>query len=122
VREYEIARLGAFTYSPEQGTPGFELKERVPADVAQARYDAVLAARDAVLLKTQGALVGREIEVLVDESHAEAVVGRTAADAPEVDLIAVVRGSRAKVGDFVRARVDSLDSESNLVCSPLRKR
>jgi hypothetical protein len=50
------------------------------------------------------------------------VVGRTAQDAPEVDLIAVVRGSRAKVGEFVRARVDSLDSESNLVCSPLRKR
>jgi len=124
VREYEIARLGAFTYSPEQGTPGFELADRVPADVAKTRYDAVIAARDEVLKKTQGALVGREVEVLVDESHpdAEAVVGRTAQDAPEVDLIAVVRGSRAKVGEFVAARVDSLDSESNLVCSPLRKR
>jgi tRNA A37 methylthiotransferase MiaB len=81
-------------------------------------------ARDEVLEKTQGALVGSEIEILVDESHpdAEAVVGRSAHDAPEVDLIAVVRGSRAKVGEFVRVRVDSLDSESNLVCSPLRKR
>jgi ribosomal protein S12 methylthiotransferase len=124
VREYEIARLGAFTYSPEQGTPGFDLPSRVPADVAKARYDAVMQARDAVLSKTQGALVGREVQILVDESHpdADAVVGRTAQDAPEVDLIAVVRGSRAQVGQFVRARVDSLDSESNLVCSPLRKR
>ncbi|MBL8859289.1 MAG: 30S ribosomal protein S12 methylthiotransferase RimO [Planctomycetes bacterium] len=124
VREYQIARLGAFTYSPEQGTPGFELDGRVPGDVAKARYDAVIAARDGVLHATQSQLVGTEVEILVDESHpdAEAVVGRTAADAPEVDLIAVVRGTRAKVGDFLRARVDSLDSESNLVCTPLEKR
>lgn len=123
VREYRIARLGAFTYSPEQGTPAFELEGRVPANVAKARHDAVLAARDAVLRETQGALVGREIEVLVDESHpdAKAVVGRPASDAPEVDLVAVVRGSKAKVGDFVRVRVESLDHESNLVCTPIRK-
>lgn len=124
VREYGIARLGAFTYSPEQGTPGFELEARVPADVAKARYDAVLAARDAVLKSTQGALVGTDVEVLVDESHpdAKAVVGRTAMDAPEVDLVAVVRGSKAKVGEFIKVRVESLDTESNLVCTPLKKR
>lgn len=124
VREYEIARLGAFTYSPEQGTPGFDLEQRVPADVAKARHDAVLAARDAVLAKTQRSFVGREVEVLVDESHpdAKAVVGRTVHDAPEVDLIAVVRNSKARVGDLVRARVDELDSESNLVCSVPSKR
>jgi len=123
VREYGIARLGAFTYSPEQGTPGFELENRVPANVAQARYDAVMAARDAVLRETQGAMVGRDVEILVDESHpdAKAVVGRPASDAPEVDMVAVVRGSKAKVGDFVRVRVESLDHESNLVCTPLKK-
>lgn len=124
VREYQIARLGAFTYSPEQGTPGFDLAERVPGDVAQARHDAVLAARDEVLRKTQGALVGTTVEVLVDESHpdAKAIVGRTAMDAPEVDLVAVVRGSKAKVGEFIQVRVESLDTESNLVCTPIKNR
>jgi ribosomal protein S12 methylthiotransferase len=124
VREYGIARLGAFTYSPEQGTPGFDLDGRVPADVAQARYQAVLAARDEVLRASQGALVGKEVEILVDESHpdAQAVVGRTAQDAPEVDMVAIVRGSKAAVGSLVRARVASLDSESNLVCTPIKSR
>src|SRR6185503_15229852 len=117
VREYGIARLAAFTYSPEQGTPGFDLPGRVPADVAKARHDAVLAARDEVLRTTQASLVGKEVEILVDESHrdAQAVVGRTAMDAPEVDLVAIVSKTTAPVGTLLRARVTSLDAESNLV-------
>jgi ribosomal protein S12 methylthiotransferase len=118
VREYGIARLGAFTYSPEQGTHGFDLPGRVPANVAQARYEAVLAERDRVLARAQGALVGTEIEVLVDEVHPErrSAVGRAAADAPEVDLVVLVERTGAAVGDLVRAQVVRLDDEQNLVC------
>lgn len=118
VREYGIARLGAFTYSPEQGTPGFDLPDRVPANVAQARYEAVLAERDRVLARTQNALVGTEIDVLVDEVHSDrrSAVGRTASDAPEVDLVVLVERTGAKVGEIVRAKVVRLDDEKNLVC------
>lgn len=124
VREYQLARLGAFTYSPEQGTSGWDLPDRVPADQAQRRYEAVIAARDEVLQRTQNAWIGRELDVLVDESHVQAatVVGRGAMDAPEVDLVAMVRGSKATVGDIIRVRVEALDAESNLVCRPVGKR
>lgn len=124
VREFRLARLGAFTWSPEQGTPAWELAERVPADVAQARLAAVLAARDEVLRAEQRSWVGRELEVLVDESHAQArtVVGRGAMDAPEVDLVAMVRGSRAAPGAIIRAKVEALDAESNLVCREIAAR
>jgi ribosomal protein S12 methylthiotransferase len=124
VREYELARLGAFTYSPEQGTSGWDLPDRVPANVAQERYQAVIAARDEVLRRTQTAWVGKELEILVDEQHAgvSTVVGRGVMDAPEVDLVAMVRSSKASVGDIIRARVESLDAESNLVCKPAGKR
>ena len=117
VREYGIARLGAFTYSPEQGTPGFDLEGRVPADVAQARYEAVLEARDRVLHEAQTARIGSVVDVLVDEVHPDRkyVVGRPASDAPEVDLVALVEGSRAEVGDVVRARIVRLDEAKNLV-------
>lgn len=124
VREFRLARLGAFTWSPEQGTPGFDLPGRVSADVAQRRLEAVLAARDEVLAAEQRTWIGKEIEVLVDESHpnTRSVVGRAALDAPEVDLLAVVRGSRAQAGDIIRAQVESLDAESNLVCRQTRGR
>ncbi len=125
VREYRLGRLGAFTYSHEQGTPGFELENSVPEEVALARRDLVLAARDDVLAASQRALIGTEIEVLVDESHVGGrtpyAVGRPAMDAPEVDLIARLRGTRAKVGERLRVRVDDIDSEFNLLCARLPK-
>ncbi|MEO6709862.1 MAG: 30S ribosomal protein S12 methylthiotransferase RimO [Planctomycetota bacterium] len=125
VREYRLGRLGAFTYSHEAGTPGFELENSVPEAVALARRDLVLAARDEVLQASQRALIGTELEVLVDESHQEGrtpyAVGRTDMDAPEVDLIARLRGLRANVGDRVLVRVEDVDSEFNLLCARLSR-
>jgi ribosomal protein S12 methylthiotransferase len=121
VRTYRLGRLGAFTYSPEEGTPGFDLEGAVSSELANARYDAVIAARDDVLRASQEALVGRELRVLVDEAHAneEALaVGRSEMDAPEVDLVALVPGSTARVGEELAVRVESVDDELNLVCSP----
>jgi ribosomal protein S12 methylthiotransferase len=116
--------VGAFTYSPEQGTSGWDLPDRVPANIAQSRYQAVIAARDEVLKSSQGAWIGKDLEILVDEQHpgVSTVVGRGVMDAPEVDLVAMVRGSKASVGDIIRVRVESLDAESNLVCKPAGKR
>ena len=122
VRAYRLGRMGAFTYSPEEGTPGFDLGPSVPEEVAEARRDAVLAARDEVLRASQRELIGKEIGVLVDEAHGNGealAVGRTEMDAPEVDLIATVPGSPAEVGETIRVRVEAVDDALNLVCSHL---
>ena len=98
VEDYELTRLGAFTFSPEEGTPGFDLADPVPDDVAIARRDAVLAARDANLERIQGAAIGQVKEILVDEPpHPDSgfVVGRAESDAPEVDLVAFVHAPGA---------------------------
>jgi ribosomal protein S12 methylthiotransferase len=118
VREYELSRLGAFTYSPEEGTSGFDLPGRVSEKEAKARHRAVLTARDEVLAATQRACIGKELEVLVDESaprRGEPNVARTSADAPEVDLVAYVEGKKLAAGERVRVRVEAVDTEFNLV-------
>lgn len=121
VRDLRLSRVGAFTYSPEPGTPGYELEGRVPAAEAQARHEAVLAARDEVLREEQQARVGSELEVLVDEPAGGrgALVARAELDAPEVDMLALVVESDARPGDILRVRVEGLDEESNLICRPL---
>ncbi|MFM7282422.1 MAG: 30S ribosomal protein S12 methylthiotransferase RimO, partial [Planctomycetia bacterium] len=83
VREYGLARVGAFTYSPEQGTSGWDLPDRVPANIAQSRYQAVIAARDEVLKHSQSAWIGKDLEILVDEQHpgVSTAVGRGVMDA-----------------------------------------
>jgi ribosomal protein S12 methylthiotransferase len=124
VREAAIGRLGAFVYSPEEGTSGFGLEGRIEPDEMDRRRARILAARDEVLRAAQAALVGSEIEVLVDSAQAEGdagAVARAAMDAPEVDLVAHVIDCRASVGERLRVRVSGLDEESNLLCAPAER-
>jgi len=127
IREYGLARLGAFPYSPEEGTTAFPLENDVPEALVEERLDAVFEARDAVLREEQEARVGQELEVLVDERHElegeTFLVGRGDMDAPEVDLVAKIRAPGAsvegQVGERVRVRVEEVDEELCLVCAPI---
>ncbi|HVS09566.1 MAG TPA: 30S ribosomal protein S12 methylthiotransferase RimO [Planctomycetota bacterium] len=124
VREYRLARLGAFAWSPEEGTAGFDLPGRVDPAEAEARLREVLATRDGVLREVQRERLESEIEVLVDEAPAGAdawAVGRGDTDAPEVDLVARIRGGGAAVGERLRVVVEGLDGEANLLCRPARR-
>lgn len=118
VREFGLSRVGAFTYSPEEGTPGFGLEGSVPEEVAMARRDAVLAERDAQLERVQRGAIGTEVEVLVDEPpdpDGGVIVGRTDHDAPEVDMVTFVEAPDAAVGDRLRVRVVATDEEQNWI-------
>jgi len=121
IRRYRIGRLGAFAYSPEEGTHGASLVERASDEVVDRRLQAVFEARDQVLRESQGALVGRSLEVLVDERHGERGIARSGLDAPEVDLVAEVHDCRAEVGQRISVRVEGLDERSNLVCRAVRR-
>src|SRR5262245_59615092 len=120
VRHYRLGRFGAFPFSPEEGTHGATLADRLPDDVVEERIMRLLEARDANLRASQGLLVGSTLEVLVDELHGERAVARGAMDAPEVDLVAEVQGTRAAVGARILVEVRELDAHANLVCRPAK--
>lgn len=124
VERYRLGRLGAFTYSPEQGTPGFELESTVTPKQAKARHKRVLAARDRVLARTQAERVGEELEALIDQpARGDApAVGRTASDAPEVDLVVFAKDCRAEAGERALVRVEGVDRESNLIARAVERR
>ena len=87
VKDFEFDRLGAFDFSPEPGTPAYEIKEgRVPRKVAVERRDKLLALQKEISLKRNKALVGSVIPVLVEEkADRRHWIGRSTGDAPEVD-------------------------------------
>lgn len=119
IRTYRIGRLGAFPYCAEEGTPSFDLPGRLPEDLVEERVARTLEVRDEVLLEEQRRLIGSEFDVLIDEPQAgpdAPLVGRGEMDAPEADLLALVHASEARVGEFVRIRVEDVDSQANLVC------
>ena len=118
VREHRLSRVGAFTFSPEEGTLAASLEDPVPTEVAEERHAAVLEARDAVLEETQGARVGERFEVIVDEGSERTgtAIARAEWDAPEVDLFARIEAEGLSAGDIVEVEAVGLDDHCNHVC------
>jgi len=94
-REYQFERLGAFAFSPEEGTPAATMEDQVPRAVAEARRDALLAQQQQLSLARNQALVGQRLQVLVDAAESRRdFLGRTLWDAPETDNLVHLRGPR----------------------------
>ncbi len=106
--EAQLDRAGAFTFSPEPGTPAAELPDQVPAKVAEARYHAFMTKQQEISLARNSRWVGRELDVLI-EAPAEGALwaGRSFRDAPEIDGLVFVKAGkrRLKPGQFVRVAV-----------------
>jgi ribosomal protein S12 methylthiotransferase len=124
VEEQRFDHVGAFTYSPQPGTPAADEAGQVPERVKQKRYARLMELAQGIALANNRALVGREMDVLVEsDAPAESdgggpvVVGRTIRDAPEVDGLALLKGEFA-AGSMVRARVDGA-LPYDLLCSPV---
>ena len=108
VEEAAFDHAGVFEYSVEEGTPAALLRPRIPAREKRRRRSAVMRLQQIVSLRRNLALVGTELEVLIEAVHPddpERRIGRTYRDAPEVDGSAVVTQCTAPPGTFVRVRV-----------------
>lgn len=105
-------RMGAFTYSEEEGTPAVELKPRVSARVKKARFDRLMQQQAVISRELNEALVGREIRVLVERPLEDgACQCRSEADAVDVDGTVIVRAQGAlKPGDFAMVRVTDAET------------
>jgi ribosomal protein S12 methylthiotransferase len=108
--EAQLDRVGCFQYSPVEGAPANALGDPVADDVKQDRWDRFMAHQQAISAARLQMKIGREIDVLVDEVTDEGIVGRSAADAPEIDGCVYLSSDRAlQPGDRVRAIVTDAD-------------
>lgn len=104
VREARFDHLGVFTYSPQERTPAAAMASQIPERVKRARRAAVMELQQGISLANNNALVGRELDVLVEASAASGAQGRSYRDAPEVDGTVQISGA-ASPGDLVRVRI-----------------
>jgi len=121
VQEAGFHHLGAFRYSAEEGTASARSGEPVSKRVSYDRWRRIMAAQRKIARRLNRALVGTEIEVLVeapDDDRGFVLRGRHRGQAPEVDGVTYLVSCEARRGDIVRARViDS--SDHDLVAEPL---
>lgn len=89
IDELRFERLGVFTFSREEGTPAYDMQDQVDAEVAQRRCAELMAQQKRILDAHNASLVGRTLEVLIDgrAPDGEGFIGRTWADAPEIDCV-----------------------------------
>jgi len=108
VRTQEFDRVGVFTYSLEENTAAFAMPYQVPERVKRARRARLMETQADISHRKNRAMVGRELEVLVEGAVPERLNrmrGRTAAQAPEIDGAVFFKGDAAP-GEFVRVRID----------------
>jgi ribosomal protein S12 methylthiotransferase len=109
--EAQIDRLGCFKYEPVTGAPSNDLPDHVPEEVKQERFERLMEAQQSISAAKQLAKVGREIDVIIDEVDEDEAVGRSSADAPDIDGQVYLDGeNELTVGDIVRVKVTDADA------------
>ncbi len=109
LKEAKFERLGAFTFSCEEGTPAYEIKDgTVPEKVKQKRLDVIMQNQYRIHTENNKKALGKVIEVLCEGFDVPSGVyfGRSAADAPEIDG-KVYFSSKRKIneGEFVKVKI-----------------
>ena len=108
VKETGFDRFGAFTYSPEEGTPAAEFPDQIDEQVKQDRYDTLMAVQLAVSEKKMQERLGDVVEVLCEGYDPVAGVqyGRSRADAPDVDgKVYFTSAKKLPEGVFVNVKI-----------------
>ncbi len=108
VKQARFDRVGAFTYSVEDGTPSATLENRVDPATQTMRRNRLMELQQGISLERNQAWVGEELEALVEGRAPRdftMAVARTFRDAPEVDGQVYVRTCMARPGSFVKVRV-----------------
>lgn len=111
IKQVKFDRLGAFIYSREEGTPAYSFKNQISRKVKQERFEAIMSRQQEIASFVNAKFLNRRLSVLIEEKQADAYIGRSQADAPEVDGVVYVNSKRPlKTGQFVSVKItDTLE-------------
>lgn len=112
VAETKFERLGAFSYSKEEGTPAAIMQGQVDSDIKEKRKDSIMRLQLEISLESNKKKIGQVLQVLVEEQDEEgAYIGRTQYDAPEIDNSVIFKSEKnLNPGDMVMIQItDAFD-------------
>ena len=120
VKEFRLERVGVFTWSPEEGTPAEKLPDRVPREEQERRREELYLVQQQVAFDWNRERVGTEVDVLLDSECDKTGqwLGRSFAEAPEIDSVIRIPTNAGEIGDIVRCRIVEMD-EYDLIAEPV---
>lgn len=111
IKEMRFNHLGVFKYSDEEGTPALRLKDKVPQEVIEERFEKIYEVQKEIARELNQEYVGKTIEVLVEGPHEETnllLQGRHQGQAPDIDGRVIINDGSASAGDIVKVKVSEV--------------
>ena len=108
IKETKFDRLGAFSYSKEDGTPAARIKEQIHPMTKKSRYNKIMALQQKVYEEISQKYIGRELEVLLEERSFDGkyYIARSYMDVPDIDGVIFVNCNEENLeGQFVKVKV-----------------
>lgn len=110
LKEAQLDRVGCFQYSPVEGAKANDLPDHVPDEIKQERYDRFMQLQQEISTQRLKQKVGQTLQILIDEVDDEGAIGRSFADAPEIDGCVYLNGEQdVKPGDLVNVLIEHSD-------------
>jgi ribosomal protein S12 methylthiotransferase len=116
VRNVEFDRVGVFTYSDEEGTPAFNLPNKVDAKIAKRRRDQLMKEQAKIAKRKHRAMIGKTVRVMFEGESNESELlwqGRMETQAPDIDGCVLINDAPERVdpqaGDFVNVLIEDAD-------------
>ena len=106
----QLDRVGCFPYSPVEGAAANELANQVPDEIKQQRFDRFMQLQQKISMQKLQAKIGKTLAVIIDEVDEEGAIGRSMADAPEIDGVVYLNEEKdVNVGDIVQVIIEHSD-------------
>lgn len=107
VREMRFERLGCFTYSHEENTHAYELKDDLPQEIKQERANEIMKIQSEISWEQNQKKVGKTYRCVIDRKQGDYFVGRTEIDSPDVDNEVLIDAKKyyLKTGDFANVEI-----------------
>ncbi len=107
VEKSRFDRMGVFTYSHEEGTHAFSLKDDVPGKTKQKRLQQLMELQEGISREINEQKTGKTFKVLIDRMESGYFIGRTEHDSPEVDneVLIAAKDHYLRIGDFARIKI-----------------
>jgi ribosomal protein S12 methylthiotransferase len=106
LQEMQFDRVGVFTYSHEEDTSAYELKDELTQEEKEARAQDIISFQQDISFEKNQQKIGQTLKVLIDKKEAGRYIGRTEFDSVEVDNEVIVHSKKSlKPGDFVMVNI-----------------
>ena len=105
IKEVKFERLGAFSYSREEGTPAFNFPGQLHYATKKKRLEELMSLQREIVKEANQRFLGRDFDVLIDEKENGIFVGRSEYDAHEVDGVVYINKKGLTIGNFCKTKI-----------------